>query len=41
MIRGDVADDGEAEASAAGVTAAGTVDPVEPLEDALVASITR
>ena len=35
MVRGDVADDGQAEPGAAGVAAAGAVDPVEALEDAL------
>ena len=35
VVRGDVADDREAEPCAAGLSAAGTVDSVEPLEDAL------
>src|SRR5262245_59912991 len=33
MIRGDMADDGQAGPGAAGVAAAGAVDPVEALED--------
>ena len=35
VVAGDVADDGQAEAGAAGVAAAGPVDPVEALEDPL------
>ena len=35
VVAGDVADDGQAEAGAAGVPAAGPVDPVEALEDPL------
>ena len=35
VVAGDVADDGEAEAGAAGLAAAGPVDPVEALEDPL------
>ncbi len=35
VVAGDVADDGEPEAGAAGLAAAGPVDPVEALEDAL------
>ena len=35
MVRGDVADDREPEPRAAGVAAAGLVDPVEALEDAV------
>ena len=35
VVGGDVADDGQAEPGAAGVAAAGPVDPVEALEDAV------
>src|SRR5690606_27197049 len=35
VVGGDVADDGEPEPGAAGLPAAGPVDPVEALEDAL------
>ena len=35
VVAGDVADDGQAEAGAAGLAAAGPVDPVEALEDPL------